>query len=123
VESDSGNRYREVVQSDEGLWLRAASERWQRCVRPYLRVERARLSTLNYEVVSNKGKESAENIKVKQLQRPLRNEKPRLIGGAFIYAADSSDDHRQHARQRRAHPQTAASVSAASSKLSRLHSP
>ena len=92
-------------------------------------VERAGLSSLNegavvdYELVANKGKESAENIKVKQLQRPLRNEKPRLIGGAFIYAADSSDDHRQHARQRRAHPQTAASVSAASSKLSRLHSP
>ena len=71
-------------------------------------VERAGLSTLNegavieYEVVANKGKESAENIKVKQLQRPLRNEKPCLIGGAFIYAADSSDDPRRHARQRRA---------------------
>src|SRR5450830_1642700 len=53
-------------------------------------VERAGLSTLNegavieYEIVANKGKESAENIKVKSPQSPLRNEKPRLISGVLF---------------------------------------
>src|SRR5262249_328721 len=65
---DDGSGHCEVVQSNEGLWIHSAA-RWQQgCVR---KVERAGLSSLNggqtveYEIESNRGKESAINLKVK----------------------------------------------------------
>ena len=70
---EDGEGYREVVQSDQGLWIYSATG-WRRkgCVCPYLSVEKAGLSTLNegqvveYEEVPNKGKTSAENLKVQR---------------------------------------------------------
>jgi len=66
-----GDRYREVVQSDQRLWVYSAARRRQRRVRPYLGGREGRPVTLNegqqvqYEEVANKGKTSAENLKVK----------------------------------------------------------
>ena len=58
-----------MVQPREGLWIHPAPGWRQGRVRPSA-VERAGLSTLNegqvvqYEIVSNRGKESADNLKV-----------------------------------------------------------
>lgn len=71
MESDSGDRYREVVQPDQRLRLHSAQAGGKDVFVHISAVERAGLSTLNegavveYEVVANRGKESAENIKVK----------------------------------------------------------
>ena len=67
----NGARHREVVQSNQGLWIYPAAGRRQRRVRPHLQVERAGLSTLNegqqieYEIEENRGKTSAVDLKVK----------------------------------------------------------
>jgi hypothetical protein len=64
--------YREVVQSDKGLWIYSTfRRRQQRCVCPHSAVERAGLRSLNegqtveYEIQSERGKESATNLRVK----------------------------------------------------------
>ena len=61
-----------MVQPDQGLWLYSAIGGGGKDVFVHISaVERAGLSTLNegqqidYEIVSNRGKESAENLKVK----------------------------------------------------------
>jgi CspA family cold shock protein len=62
-----------VVQSNEGLWVHStAGRRKGKDVFVHISaVERAGLSTLNegqtvqYELVNNRGKDSAENLKVK----------------------------------------------------------
>jgi CspA family cold shock protein len=60
-----------VVQRNEGLWLHSASGGGQDVFVHISAVERAGLSSLNegqqveFEIVSNKGKSSAENLKVK----------------------------------------------------------
>ena len=66
-----GYRNREVVQSNEGLWIHSAA-RWRQSVFVHISaVERAGLSSLNegqvvqYEIESSRGKESAINLKVK----------------------------------------------------------
>ena len=71
MESDHGDRYCEVVQSDQGLWVYSAGwRRRQGRIRSYFGGRRAGLSTLNegqkvdYEIVSDRGK-SAGNLKVK----------------------------------------------------------
>jgi len=83
MESDDGERYCEVVQSDQRLWFYSFNPtKGYGFIQPdggggkdvfvhISAVERAGLSTLNdgqkveYELVANKGKESAENLKVK----------------------------------------------------------
>jgi len=61
----------QMVQLDEGLWTHSTQGRRQRRVRPYLRCRTSGLSSLNegqtieYEIVSNRGKESADNLKVR----------------------------------------------------------
>jgi cold shock CspA family protein len=71
MESDDGKRHCEVVQFDERLWVYSAAK-WGKDVFVHISaVEKAGLSTLNegqqveYEVVSDRGKESAGNLKVK----------------------------------------------------------
>jgi len=60
-----------VVQSDEGLWFHPAQEGGKDVFVHISAVERAGLSTLNegqtvqFELVENRGKTSAENLKVK----------------------------------------------------------
>ena len=65
-------RYREVVQSDKGIWFIQPSGGGGRDVFVHISaVERAGLRSLNegqiveYEIESNRGKESAVNLKVK----------------------------------------------------------
>jgi cold shock CspA family protein len=59
-----------MVQSDQGLWIYSASRRRQGRFVHITAVERAGLSTLSegqiieYEIVENRGKSSAENLKV-----------------------------------------------------------
>ena len=72
MESDDGERYCEVVQSDQRLWFYSAGWCGGKDVFVHISaVERAGLSTLNegqqveYEIVSDRGKESAGNLKVK----------------------------------------------------------
>jgi cold shock protein len=62
-----------MVQPDEGLRVHSAPGRWRQDVFVHISaVERAGLSTLNegqvveYEEVSNRGKTSAENLKVQR---------------------------------------------------------
>jgi cold shock CspA family protein len=66
-----GDRYGEVVQLDQGVWIYPARQGRQGC--PFVHVsavERAGLSSLNegakvsYEEVENRGKTSAENLRV-----------------------------------------------------------
>jgi CspA family cold shock protein len=59
-----------VVQRDKGLWIHPARH-WRQDVFVHISaVERAGLSSLNegakvsYEIVANRGKESAENLRV-----------------------------------------------------------
>ena len=65
-------RYREVVQFSKGLRLHPASGRWQGRFVHISAVERAGLSGLNegqaieYEEVSDRGKTSAGNLKVRR---------------------------------------------------------
>jgi CspA family cold shock protein len=67
---DDADWDREVVQSNEGLWIQPQGGGKDVFVH-ISAVERAGLNTLNegqavqYEIVSNRGKESAENLKVK----------------------------------------------------------
>jgi hypothetical protein len=68
----NGYRYREVVQSDKGIWVHSAFWRRSRDVFVHISaVERAGLSSLNegktveYEIETNLGKESAVNLKIK----------------------------------------------------------
>jgi hypothetical protein len=69
-ECGRGDRNCEVVQRTKGLWLHPARRRRQGRVRPYLGCERAGLSNLNegakvsYEEQENRGKTSAENLRV-----------------------------------------------------------
>jgi cold shock CspA family protein len=66
-----GDRHCEVVQSDKRLWIQSAARRRQRFFVHISAVERAGLNTLNegqqieYEEVSDRGKTSAQNLKVK----------------------------------------------------------
>ena len=59
-----------MVQPDEGLWIHSAPGGGKDVFVHISAVEKAGLNTLNegqivqYEVVSNRGKESAENLKV-----------------------------------------------------------
>ena len=68
-DTESGDRYREVVQRDQGIWIYSTRQRRQRCIRAHL-IERAGLSSLNegakvsYEEMENRGKSSAENLRV-----------------------------------------------------------
>ena len=60
-----------VVQPDEGLRFHPAARWWKGRIRAYLGSGAPELSTLNegqhveYEIVNNRGKSSAENLKVK----------------------------------------------------------
>ena len=55
---------------DQGVWIYSTRQRRQRCIRAHLSVERAGLSSLNegakvsYEEMENRGKSSAENLRV-----------------------------------------------------------
>src|SRR6516225_1001432 len=69
---DDGSGHCEVVQSNEGLWIHSAARWWrQRCVRTHQRSRTRRSEftqrrqTVEYEIESNRGKESAINLKVK----------------------------------------------------------
>jgi CspA family cold shock protein len=71
-ETDDGYRYREVVQSDKGYGFIQPSGGGSKDVFVHISVvERAGLRSLNegqaveYEIESNRGKESAVNLKVK----------------------------------------------------------
>ena len=64
--------YREVVQSDKGIWVHSAFGGGGKDVFVHISaVERAGLRSLNegqtveYEIESNRGKESATNLRVK----------------------------------------------------------
>jgi cold shock CspA family protein len=68
----NGYRYREVVQSDKGIWVYSTFRRgWQDVFVHISAVERAGLRSLNegqtveYEIESNRGKESAVNLRIK----------------------------------------------------------
>ena len=67
---EDGDWNREVVQCGEGLWIIQPQSGGKDVFVHISAVERAGLSTLNegqtvqYEVVSNRGKESADNLKV-----------------------------------------------------------
>ena len=69
-ESGRGERYSKVVQRNEGLRLHSAGQRREGRVRHISAVEKAGLSDLRegdkvtFDVVPNKGKESAENLRV-----------------------------------------------------------
>jgi hypothetical protein len=69
-ESRSGDGYGEMVQRDQGLWLYRAGQRRQGRVPPHLSCGKAGLSNLregakiSYEEVPNKGKTSAENLRM-----------------------------------------------------------
>ena len=65
-------RYREVVQSDKGVWVYSAFSGGGKDVFVHISaVERAGLRSLNegqtveYEIESNRGKESAVNLRIK----------------------------------------------------------
>jgi len=65
-----GDRYREVVQPDQRLWVHSAARWRQGRFRPYLAGREGRSvdpqgQQVQYEEVANKGKTSAENLKVK----------------------------------------------------------
>jgi hypothetical protein len=70
---DNGYWHRQMVQSDEGFWIHSAAGRRQRRIRlaAMPAVQRAGLNSLNegqeveYELVSNRGKESAVNLKTR----------------------------------------------------------
>ena len=67
----NGARHREVVQSDQGLWIIQPQAGGKDVFVHISAVERAGLSTLNegqhieYEIEENRGKTSAVNLKVK----------------------------------------------------------
>jgi CspA family cold shock protein len=66
-----GHSHSEMVQPDEGLWVHSAPGRSRDVFVHISAVERAGLSSLNegqvvdYEVVSNRGKMAAENLKTR----------------------------------------------------------
>jgi cold shock protein len=66
----TGSRYSEVVQRDKGLWIYHPDTGGKDVFVHISAVERAGLSSLNegakvsYEVTANRGKESAENLRV-----------------------------------------------------------
>jgi CspA family cold shock protein len=69
-ETGDAERHRQVVQPDKGLWVHQADGRRKDVFVHISAVERAGLSTLNenqvveYDLVENRGKSSAENLKV-----------------------------------------------------------
>ena len=69
LEQIDAYRYREMVQSDEGLWIHSAGKDIFVHISA---VEKAGLSTLNegqtveYQEASNRGKTSAENLRIQR---------------------------------------------------------
>ena len=69
-DDQGGNRNGEVVQRDKGLWIHSPDNGSKDVFVHISAVEKAGLSTLNegakvsYEEVPNKGKTSAENLRV-----------------------------------------------------------
>jgi hypothetical protein len=58
-----------VVQPDQGLWIHPAQQRWQGRFRSHfgswrLVFRRLEGQTVEYEEIANRGKTSAENLKV-----------------------------------------------------------
>jgi cold shock protein len=70
MEIERGDRYSEVVQPRQGIWLYPARQRGKDIFVHISAVERAGPSTLNegakvsYEEKENRGKTSAENLRV-----------------------------------------------------------
>jgi hypothetical protein len=73
LEFGNGARYREVVQHAKGVRIYSAGRWWPGRLRPYFgisAVERAGLNSLNegqdveYDIVTDRGKQSAGNLKV-----------------------------------------------------------
>ena len=64
-------RYREMAQSDQGLWISSSLSGGKDVFCSYLGIERAGLRSLNegraieFELVSSRGKTSAENLRVR----------------------------------------------------------
>jgi hypothetical protein len=58
-----------VVQPHEGLWFHSAGRRRQGCVCPYFSkagyTNLAEGAKVSFDVVANRGKESAENLKIR----------------------------------------------------------
>lgn len=67
---ERGNRYREMVQCNKGLWVHQARRRGQGRFVHISAVHKAGYDGLaegakiSFEIVSNRGKESAENLRV-----------------------------------------------------------
>jgi cold shock protein len=70
----SGDGYSDVVQRDKGLWVFQPDTGCKDVFVHISAVERAGLSNLNegakvsYEVVANRGKESADNLRVVEIR-------------------------------------------------------
>jgi hypothetical protein len=72
VEIENVTRHCEVVQFPKRIWIYSAARRRKRCVCPHLGCRESWPQRLNegqaieYEEVTNKGKTSAENLKVQR---------------------------------------------------------